>query len=63
MAALQWKNGASWEDIPAAALYSTWAGTYHIEYPPPQEVAIDGTQAGGRRASRASSSKRPGCRT
>ena len=44
--ALQWKNGATWEDIPEAALYSTWAGTYHIEYPPPQSVAIDGSQAG-----------------
>jgi hypothetical protein len=43
--ALQWKNGASWESIPAAALYSTWAGTYHVEYPPPQAVGIDGTQA------------------
>ena len=43
--ALQWKNGATWEDIPAAALYSTWAGTYHIEYPPPQSVGIDGSRA------------------
>ena len=43
--ALQWKNGGSWEDIPAAALYSTWAGTYHVEYPPPQDVGIDGTIA------------------
>jgi len=43
--ALQWKNGASWENIPEAAIYSTYAGTYHIEYPPAQDVGIDGTMA------------------
>lgn len=43
--ALQYKNGSTWTDIPEAALASTWAGTYHLEYPPPQAVGIDGTQA------------------
>jgi hypothetical protein len=43
--ALNWKNGGSWEAITADALYSTYGGTYHVEYPPAQETAIDGTQA------------------
>lgn len=43
--ALQWKNGASWEAILTAALASTYNGTYHLEYPPAQDTAIDGTQA------------------
>jgi hypothetical protein len=42
--ALKYKDG-TWKDIPAAALYSTWLGTYHIEYPPAQDVALDGTMA------------------
>ena len=43
--ALNWKNGGSWEAIPEAAIYSTYAGTFHIEYQPTQDVGIDGTMA------------------
>jgi hypothetical protein len=43
--ALNWKNGGSWEAITDTAICATYGGTYHLEYPPAQEVAIDGTQA------------------
>lgn len=43
---LQYKSGGTWFDIPAAALASTYGGTYHVEYPPPTVAAVDGTPCG-----------------
>ena len=43
---LRWKNGASWEAISDAALYGTYGGTYHVEYPAATDVAVDGTPCG-----------------
>ena len=42
MTTLQYKSGGSWFDIPDAALYGTYGGTYHIEYPPAAEIGLDG---------------------
>lgn len=43
---LQYKSGGSWFDIPAAALYSTYSGTCHVEYPPPTALGVDGAPCG-----------------
>lgn len=43
---LQYKSGGDWFAIPDAALYSTYGGTYHVDYPPPTAVAVDGTPCG-----------------
>lgn len=34
---MKWKNGTSWETVPSAALYGTYGGTLHVEYPQPED--------------------------
>ena len=42
----KYKSGATWFDIPDAAIYGTHGGTWSIEYPPATEIGVDGTPCG-----------------
>jgi hypothetical protein len=44
--AINYKTSGSWTAIPTAALYSTYAGSYHIEYPPAEDVTLNGIPCG-----------------
>ncbi len=46
MATPNWKNGASWEAIPAAALASSYRGTMHVAYPQATEFDGNGIPCG-----------------
>jgi len=37
-----YKTGGTWTAIPAAALWSTYHGTYHVEYPAPTALTLAG---------------------
>lgn len=44
--ALQYKTTGSWTDIPTAALYSTYGGSYHVEYPLVEDMTLAGAPCG-----------------
>ena len=44
--AINYKTSGAWTAIPTAALYSTYAGSYHIEYPPAADMTLAGAPCG-----------------